>query len=103
MNRKKHLALSCMALALFTAGSAGAAPIAIANANFEAVPVPDWYWVPDWDEGGDSYVAWEAKAASEGWSGAGRVLYLGAGGSGIVIVKYPYTPPPPSGTLISFF
>jgi hypothetical protein len=25
------------------------------------------------------------------------------GGSGIVIVKYPYTPPPPSGTLISFF
>jgi hypothetical protein len=26
-----------------------------------------------------------------------------AGGSGIVIVKYPYTPPPPSGTLISFF
>jgi hypothetical protein len=27
----------------------------------------------------------------------------GSGGSGIVIVKYPYTPPPPRGTVISFF
>jgi hypothetical protein len=81
MNRKKHLALACMALAVgLTVGSAGAAPIAIANFNFEAVPVPDWYWVPDWDEGGASYVADEEKAAAEGWSGAGRVLYMDAGG-----------------------
>jgi hypothetical protein len=93
MNRKKHLALSCMALAVgLTVGSANAAPIAIANANFEA-PLfdedgaggsPDWYWVPDWDEGGGSYVLWEAKAESEGWSGAGSVLYMDVEASGWV-------------------
>ena len=60
------------------AGSAGAASITIVNGNFEAVPVPDWYWVPDWDEGGASYVA--SDAASYGWSAAGKVLYLDAGG-----------------------
>jgi hypothetical protein len=60
MNRKKQLALSCMALAFITVGSANAASIAILNANFEA-PLFDedgaggsaaWYWVPNWDEGG---------------------------------------------------
>jgi hypothetical protein len=79
MNMKKHLALACMALAFITAGTSMAASISIANFNFEAVPVPDWYWVPDWDEGGDSYVE-PSNAATYGWSGAGRVLYMDAGG-----------------------
>jgi hypothetical protein len=53
---------------------ATAGPITVANGNFEAVPVPDWYWVPDWDEDGASYIT------TDGWSGAGRVLYLDGGG-----------------------
>ncbi len=79
MNMRKHLALACMALAFITAGTSMAASISIANFNFEAVPVPDWYWVPDWDEGGASYVE-PSNAATYGWSGAGRVLYMDAGG-----------------------
>jgi hypothetical protein len=74
----KNLAMLVALGMVLAAGSAGAGSITIVNGNFEAVPLPDWYWVPDWDEGGGSYVT--SDAGSYGWSGAGRVLYLDSGG-----------------------
>jgi len=50
---EKHLAMLAVAgIVGLAAGPAKATSITIVNANFEATPVPDWYWVPDWDEGG---------------------------------------------------
>ena len=73
---KKNWAMLAVAgIVGLAAGPAGAASITIVNANFETVPVPDWYWVPDWNEGGPSYVAtdWSASPGT-------RCLYLDAGG-----------------------
>ena len=75
------------------AGSAGATSITIVNGNFEA-PVydedgagglADWYWVPDWDEGGSSYRGngylyldsggWVSQNLSYNWT-AGEVFTL---------------------------
>ena len=67
-----------LAAVIIATAPANAAPIAIANANFEAAlfdedgagGAPDWYWVPDWDEGGASYYG----------IGSGGFLYCDAGG-----------------------
>jgi hypothetical protein len=49
---------------------------------------------------GGGWMSGNGVANTGGGGGAGTA---GSGGSGIVIVKYPYTPPPPRGTVISFF
>jgi hypothetical protein len=92
MNLKKHLSLACMALAVgLTVGSAGAASITIVNANFEA-PLFDedgaggsaaWYWVPDWDEGADSFYG-------DSSSSGGHLVYLDAGNPGWISQNLSY-------------
>ncbi|MFZ9935810.1 MAG: choice-of-anchor D domain-containing protein [Luteolibacter sp.] len=72
--RTHNLSAALLAALVASTAPVGASSITIANSNFEAIPLPDWYWVPDWDEGGASYVT------TDGWSGAGRVLYLDGGG-----------------------
>jgi hypothetical protein len=84
MNWKKHLSLACMALAVgLTVGSAGAASITIVNANFEAVLVDNWYWVPDWDEGGDSFYG---NSSGSG----GHLVYLDGGDPGWISQNLSY-------------
>ena len=37
---------------IIATATANAAPITILNGNFEDIPVPNWYEVMNWDEGG---------------------------------------------------